>query len=86
MPISQELLGRLICPLTNQKVFLADSSLVNTINQKIASKSLRNKIGQEISESIEAALVTQDKKIAYPVRQGVPVLLSEESIVVEGLS
>lgn len=29
---------------------------------------------------ISAALITADKKIAYPVRQGIPVLLTEEAI------
>jgi len=37
---------------------------------------------QPLHES-ENTLVTADKKIAYPIRNGIPVLLAEEAIRIE---
>jgi len=35
---------------------------------------------QPLHESDADTLVTADKKIAYPIRNGIPVLLAEEAI------
>jgi len=38
---------------------------------------------QPLHESDEDTLVTADKKIAYPIRGGIPVLLAEEAMRLE---
>jgi uncharacterized protein YbaR (Trm112 family) len=35
---------------------------------------------QPLCQTDENTLVTEDKKISYPIRQGIPVLLAEEAI------
>jgi len=38
---------------------------------------------QPLHEGDENILVTADKKIAYPIRDGIPVLLAEEAMQLE---
>lgn len=78
--IDSELLALLCCPETKQALRIADAALIGQVNQKISTGSLCNKGGQPIKDILEAALVTEDGKILYPIRQGIPVMLVEESI------
>jgi len=45
--------------------------------------SLRDRAGQLVSDVVTAALVRADQKVAYPVRDGIPVLLIESAIPLE---
>jgi len=38
---------------------------------------------QPLHESDDNTLVTADKKISYPIRDGIPVLLAEEAVRIE---
>lgn len=78
--IDSELLALLCCPETRQALRVADAELIGQVNQKISSGSLSNKGAQPVKEVLEAALITEDGKILYPIRQGIPVMLVEESI------
>ena len=40
--------------------------------------------GQTVTEAIESGLVREDGTILYPVREGIPVLLVEEGLPLEG--
>jgi uncharacterized protein YbaR (Trm112 family) len=80
MPVSSELLEILVCPETKQPVSLAGDDLLTGLNEKIAAGSLRNRGGEKVEKPITEGLVREDGKVLYPVDDGIPVMLIEESI------
>ena len=80
MPVSQELLEILVCPETQQPVSMAGGDLIQRLNGDIEAGSLRNRGGEPVSAAISEGLVREDGKILYPVEDGIPVMLIEESI------
>ncbi len=80
MPISEELLEILVCPETRQSVAAAGNDLISRLNSAIESGELRNRGGDSISNAIQEGLVREDGKVLYPVEDGIPVMLIEESI------
>ncbi|MBM4121347.1 MAG: hypothetical protein FJ249_01970 [Nitrospira sp.] len=84
--VDQELLAILCCPETKQDVALADDALVAKLNAKIEQGQLKNKAGQPVGEKLDGGLIRADKKILYPIREDIPVMLIEEGIPLEGLA
>ncbi len=80
MAISQELLDILVCPETKQPVVLAESDLLEKLNAQIQDGTLKNRIGETVSEAIDGALVREDKSCCYPIRDDIPVMLIDEAI------
>jgi uncharacterized protein YbaR (Trm112 family) len=68
--VSKDLLEILCCPTTKQPLQEASSIELEKINSTLAKGK----------EKLEAALLTMDKKYAYPIRNKIPVLLAEECI------
>jgi uncharacterized protein YbaR (Trm112 family) len=80
MPVSQELLEILVCPETQQPVSIAGGDLIQRLNGEIKAGNLRNRGGEAVSAALSEGLVREDGKILYPVEDGIPVMLIEESI------
>lgn len=80
MVIPQYLLAILVCPLSRVKLQLADSSLLAALNVRIAEGTLKNRAGARVDQPLSAALVTEDRRYAYPVRDEIPVLLADEAL------
>ncbi|HIL02276.1 MAG TPA: hypothetical protein EYG06_09335 [Myxococcales bacterium] len=80
MPVSEELLEILVCPETRQPVTVAGTELIARLNGEVESGSLRNRGGEAVSAAIQEGLIREDGKILYPVEDGIPVMLIEESI------
>ncbi len=80
MPVSEELLEILVCPETRQPVTVAEAELIARLNGEVESGSLRNRGGEAVSAAIQEGLIREDGKILYPVEDGIPVMLIEESI------
>lgn len=83
--IDRELLAILCCPETKQEVSLAEETLVGELNVRIGKGEIKNKAGQPVNEKLDGGLVRADKKILYPIRESIPVMLIEEGIPLEGL-
>ena len=81
--IDQGLLAILCCPETKQEVGLAPDELVAKLNGDIERGQLRNRAQQPINEKIDGGLLRADKKILYPVRDNIPVMLIDEGIPLE---
>ncbi len=81
--IDAELLKIMCCPETHQPVALADPSLIDSLNQKISGGSLRNRAGRTVQEKLDGGLVRADRKLLYPVRQDIPIMLIEEAIPID---
>jgi uncharacterized protein YbaR (Trm112 family) len=50
------------------------------VNEKIRAGTLRNRGGEPVKTELVEALVREDRRILYPVDDGIPVMLVEESI------
>ncbi len=83
--IDNELLAILCCPETKQEVSPAGEALITDLNGRIERGEIKNKAGQPVKEKLDGGLVRADKKILYPVREAIPVMLIEEGIPLEGL-
>jgi uncharacterized protein YbaR (Trm112 family) len=83
MPVDPELLEILVCPETRQPVAPADAALLTRLNAEIAAGSLRNRGGDSVREPLKEGLLREDGRILYPVDDGIPVMLVEESIEIE---
>jgi uncharacterized protein YbaR (Trm112 family) len=80
MPVSPELVEILVCPETKQPVAVASEDVLAGVNEKISAGSLRNRGGEKVEKEITEGLVREDAKLLYPVDDGIPVMLIEESI------
>lgn len=80
MPISSELLEILVCPETRQPVAPASDEILSSLNDEIRAERLKNRGGERVTAALTEGLVREDGKILYPVDDGIPVMLIEESI------
>lgn len=78
--LDQSLLKILACPETKQSVSLADADFLSKINSAINAGTVMNKAQQKVAQPLEAALIREDGKCCYPVREDIPVMLIEEAI------
>ena len=80
MPVNEELLEILVCPETKQPVRMAEADVLERVNQKVRDKSLRNRGGDPVEKEIREGLIREDGRVLYPVDDGIPVMLVDESI------
>ena len=80
MPVSSELLEILVCPETRQPVSPASEQVLSDLNDAIRAERLKNRGGERVTKALSEGLVRKDGKILYPVDEGIPVMLIEESI------
>jgi len=78
--VDQELLDILVCPETRQPVSLADGQTIASLNEKIRAGKLRNRGGSLVKQELAEGLLREDGKLLYPIDDGIPVMLIEESI------
>ncbi len=80
MPVADDLIEILVCPETHQPVRMASAEQLEAINAKVRDGSARNRGGLPVEKELAEALVREDQKVLYPVDEGIPVMLVEESI------
>jgi uncharacterized protein len=78
--IDPGLLQILRCPETHQPVNEADAALVADVNSRIVHGALKNRGGKPVIEKLDGGLLRQDRKVLYPIRNRIPILLIEEAI------
>jgi len=78
--VSNDLIEILVCPETKQPVTLANEAQLAQVNTAIGDGSLRNRGGEAVENAIQEGLVREDGRVLYPVDDGIPVMLIEESI------
>lgn len=79
--VDAKLLEILCCPETKQDVALAPQDLIASLNTRIAAGSLKNKAGETVKEKMDGGLLRADGKVLYPIRDDIPIMLIDESIV-----
>ena len=78
--VSPELLEILVCPETKQPVHPASSEVLARLNEAVRAGRVRTRGGRALGEAVAEGLVREDGRVLYPVDDGIPVMLIEESI------
>jgi len=78
--MDRKLLDILACPATRQPLSLLEARGLEALNQAITGGGIARVDGSPQREPLREALVTRDRKLAYRVDDGIPVLLVEEAI------
>jgi uncharacterized protein YbaR (Trm112 family) len=80
--IDAQLLALLVCPETHQDVALATPGEIASLNEAIRQGRIRTAGGSPVDQPVEGALIRQDRAIAYPIRDDIPVMLVAEGLVI----
>ncbi len=83
--VDQELLDILVCPENKTAVKLVDADALTKFNDAIQAKTLKNRAGETIEESIDGGLLREDGAYLYPIRDDIPIMLIDESIPMDQL-
>ena len=78
--MDRKLLEILACPATRQPLALLDARGLAALNGAIAGGGIQRADGTPQRAPVKEALVTRDRKLAYRIEDGIPVLLAEEAI------
>lgn len=78
--MDRKLLDLLACPATRQPLALLDAAGLEALNRAIAAGALQRIDGSPQRDPLREALVTRDRKLAYRIDDGIPVLLAEEGM------
>ena len=83
--MDKRLLTILRCPVSHKGLAVLKKDKLALVNAAINAGELVNHEGSAIADQLTEALVTDDGKRLYPVNDGIPVLLEDESISIEQL-
>jgi uncharacterized protein YbaR (Trm112 family) len=78
--MDKRLLDIICCPATRLPLEVMDAERLSCLNAAISAGAIKNHRDQRISDTLGEALVTRDGRLAYPVRDGIPILLEDECI------
>ena len=85
MVFDNNLLDIVCCPVTRQPMSKLASKTLVRLNELIREQRVSSRGKALVSEELEGALVTDDGKLAYPIVDGIPVLLAERGIALDQL-
>lgn len=80
MSFDHQLLDIVCCPATHLPLRLVPPPLLERLNAKIESGELKHRDDSQVTEPLVQALMTDDERLAYPIRDDIPLLLEEFGI------
>lgn len=83
--MDKRLLTILRCPVSHKGLSVLKKDKLARVNAAIDAGQLVNHHGETLAAPLAEALLTDDGKRLYPVADGIPVLLEDESIGMEQL-
>lgn len=83
--MDRKLLDLLVCPRTHQSLDILDTRGLQQLNAAIAGGTLNRIDGTVQVDALREALVTEDRRTAYRIDDGIPVLLVDEGLALHAL-
>jgi len=83
--LDKKLLDIICCPVTHSPLAPMQQTQLDQLNALIAQSKIKNRGDELVAEALAEALVTRDGKLAYPVREDIPVLLEDQGIALTQL-
>lgn len=80
MSFDKNLLDIICCPVTRLPMEAMSPATLAKLNGLIQEQKIKSRDDAVVTEALQEALVTDDGQIAYPVVDGIPVLLEERGI------
>ena len=82
MSFDHQLLDIICCPATHMPLKLMPESLLERLNSRIESGEIKQRDDSQVTEPLVQALITDDERLAYPIRDDIPLLLEELGILI----
>ena len=80
MPVDGKLLEILCCPVSKTPLTVLGAQKLEKLNAAIAGNDVAYIDNENVTQALQEALITQDGKVIYEVRDDIPVLLEEKGI------
>lgn len=80
MPVSEKLIGILMCPRTKQGLKNLSPEKVEEINKEIEGGEIKYYDESKVEDKLSEALITEDETVIYRVEEGIPVLMIDKGI------
>ena len=85
MSPTEQLLDILCCPVTHAPLLPLSKDRLECLDAAIGRGTIKDRGERTLTEPVTEALVTRDGKLAYPIVDGIPVLLEDRGIVMAQL-
>jgi uncharacterized protein YbaR (Trm112 family) len=80
-----KLLDIVCCPATHMPLKSMPEATLARLNALIDAGRLRYRDDSPVTEALTEALITDDGRLAYPIRDDIPLLLEDQGILVAQL-
>jgi uncharacterized protein YbaR (Trm112 family) len=80
MAVDPQFLKLLVAPGTSQRLVEMPPDQLAALNAQIAKGGVKNRGGSTVVRQLAAALMTETGGCAFPIQDGIPILLTTEAI------
>ena len=85
MSIDKNIIDIVCCPVTRLPMELMPKEQLHELNKFIKDSELASRDGTILINELHEALITRDGKFAYPIENGIPILLEGQGIALSQL-
>jgi uncharacterized protein YbaR (Trm112 family) len=85
LSISTNIIDIICCPVTRLPMEFMSEKKLHELNRLIRDSKLVSRDGVVLTAELCEALITRDGKLAYPIEDGIPVLLDGQGIMLSQL-